>query len=86
MVNHETNIEKDDEHVKPPSRKNNKKHLVQSVNKYELQERKKKTLVAYSLRISSRNKKFVSYAESDDEKDSDYEPTSQRAHNTNVGL
>ena len=43
-------------------------------------------MVAYSLRISNRSKKSVSYAESDDEKDSDYEPTPKRARNTNVGL
>ena len=36
VVNQDTNIEKDDEHTKSPSRKNNKEPSVQSVNKYEL--------------------------------------------------
>ena len=82
----DNNMQKDDENAKYPSRMGNMECSVQSANKYQLQERKDKTVVAYSLRISNRSKKSISYAESDDENDSDYKPIPKKARYTNVGL
>ena len=59
---------------------------VQADRKYQLRDRKSLSSITTPLRSSNRTKTSVSYVETDDNDDSDYEPTPKRARNTNVGL